>query len=89
MNESLQAVVNVSLRRRLHTVAQIAAEFAGVTRPTIYRYIAKLPATADNEGKGGQAGAGGSGLSLIQHSSRNALSRQARPSAETVKRVRP
>ena len=32
---------------RPHTVAQIAAEF-GVTRPTIYRYIDKLPATADN-----------------------------------------
>ena len=28
--------------RRLHTVAQIAAEF-GVTRPTIYRHLAKLP----------------------------------------------
>jgi DNA invertase Pin-like site-specific DNA recombinase len=31
--------------RRLHTVAQIAAEF-GVTRPTIYRHLAKLPVTA-------------------------------------------
>jgi hypothetical protein len=30
-----------------HTVAQIAAEF-GVTRPTIYRHIAKLHATADS-----------------------------------------
>lgn len=29
--------------RRLHTVEQIAAEF-GVTRPTIYRHLAKLPA---------------------------------------------
>jgi DNA invertase Pin-like site-specific DNA recombinase len=29
--------------RRLHTVAQIAAEF-GVTRPTIYRHLASLPA---------------------------------------------
>ncbi len=28
--------------RRLHTVEQIAAEF-GVTRPTIYRHLAKLP----------------------------------------------
>jgi len=28
--------------RRLHTVAQIAAEF-GVTRPTIYRHLANLP----------------------------------------------
>jgi DNA invertase Pin-like site-specific DNA recombinase len=33
--------------RRLHTVAQIAAEF-GVTRPTIYRHIGKLPAVADS-----------------------------------------
>ena len=33
--------------RRLHTVAQIAAEF-GVTRPTIYRHLAKLPA-ADSQ----------------------------------------
>ena len=33
--------------RRLHTVAQIAAEF-GVTRPTIYRHLGKLPATADS-----------------------------------------
>ncbi len=33
--------------RSLHTVAQIAAEF-GVTRPTIYRHLAKLPATADS-----------------------------------------
>ena len=32
---------------RLHTVAQIAAEF-GVTRPTIYRHLAKLPAAADS-----------------------------------------
>jgi hypothetical protein len=30
--------------RRVHTVAAIAAEF-GVTRPTIYRHLAKLPAT--------------------------------------------
>jgi DNA invertase Pin-like site-specific DNA recombinase len=30
-------------RRRVHTVEQIAAEF-GVTRPTIYRHLAKLPA---------------------------------------------
>ncbi|MEV0217358.1 recombinase family protein [Micromonospora sp. NPDC050695] len=29
--------------RRVHTVAQIAAEF-GVTRPTIYRHLDKLPA---------------------------------------------
>jgi len=29
--------------RRRYTVAQIAAEF-GVTRPTIYRHLAKLPA---------------------------------------------
>lgn len=29
--------------RRLHTVEQIAAEF-GVTRPTIYRHLAKIPA---------------------------------------------
>lgn len=29
--------------RRVHTVEQIAAEF-GVTRPTIYRHLAKLPA---------------------------------------------
>lgn len=29
--------------RRVHTVAAIAAEF-GVTRPTIYRHLAKLPA---------------------------------------------
>ncbi len=29
--------------RRVHTVDQIAAEF-GVTRPTIYRHLAKLPA---------------------------------------------
>ena len=29
--------------RRLHTVAQIAAEF-GVTRPTIYRHLDNLPA---------------------------------------------
>jgi len=28
--------------RRVHTVAQIAAEF-GVTRPTIYRHLARLP----------------------------------------------
>ena len=33
--------------RRLHTVAQIADEF-GVTRPTIYRHLGKLPATADS-----------------------------------------
>ncbi|ABP56566.1 Resolvase, N-terminal domain [Salinispora tropica CNB-440] len=31
--------------RRVHTVEQIAAEF-GVTRPTIYRHLAKLPAEA-------------------------------------------
>ncbi|MEV0134548.1 recombinase family protein [Dactylosporangium sp. NPDC050688] len=31
--------------RRVHTVEQIAAEF-GVTRPTIYRHLAKLPADA-------------------------------------------
>lgn len=30
--------------RRVHTVAAIAAEF-GVTRPTIYRHLAKLPTT--------------------------------------------
>ena len=30
--------------RRVHTVAQIAAEF-GVTRPTIYRHLAELPAS--------------------------------------------
>ncbi|HKT05112.1 MAG TPA: recombinase family protein [Rugosimonospora sp.] len=30
--------------RRVHTVAQIAAEF-GVTRPTIYRHLASLTAT--------------------------------------------
>jgi AcrR family transcriptional regulator len=29
------------------TAAQIAAEF-GVTRPTIYRHLGKLPATADS-----------------------------------------
>ncbi len=29
--------------RRMHTVAQIAAEF-GVTRPTIYRHLTSLPA---------------------------------------------
>jgi predicted ArsR family transcriptional regulator len=34
--------------RRVNTVAQIAAEF-GVTRPTIYRHLAKLPATADSQ----------------------------------------
>ena len=28
--------------RRVHTVEWIAAEF-GVTRPTIYRHLAKLP----------------------------------------------
>ena len=33
--------------RRRYTVAQIAAEF-GVTRPTIYRHLAKLPAVADS-----------------------------------------
>ena len=33
--------------RRLYTVAQIAAEF-GVTRPTIYRHLGKLTATADS-----------------------------------------
>jgi len=33
--------------RRVHTVDQIAAEF-GVTRPTIYRHIAKLPDLATN-----------------------------------------
>jgi DNA invertase Pin-like site-specific DNA recombinase len=33
--------------RRLYTVAQIAAEF-GVTRPTIYLHLGKLPATADS-----------------------------------------
>ncbi|MFF3671004.1 ArsR family transcriptional regulator [Microtetraspora malaysiensis] len=32
--------------RRLHTVEQIATEF-GVTRPTIYRHLAELPAEAD------------------------------------------
>ncbi|MFI9584036.1 helix-turn-helix domain-containing protein [Streptomyces sp. NPDC052236] len=31
--------------RRVHTVEQIAAEF-GVTRPTIYRHLAGLPAAA-------------------------------------------
>jgi len=31
--------------RRAHTVAAIAAEF-GVTRPTVYRHLAKLPAEA-------------------------------------------
>ncbi|MGX6605343.1 ArsR family transcriptional regulator [Micromonosporaceae bacterium Da 78-11] len=31
--------------RRVHTVAQIAAEF-GVTRPTIYRHLAGLPTQA-------------------------------------------
>jgi DNA invertase Pin-like site-specific DNA recombinase len=31
--------------RRVHTVEQIAAEF-GVTRPTIYRHLAKLPVDA-------------------------------------------
>jgi DNA-binding phage protein len=30
--------------KRQHTVAQIAAEF-GVTRPTIYRHLAKVMAT--------------------------------------------
>ena len=33
--------------RQLLTVAQIAAEF-GVTRPTIYRHLGKLPAGADS-----------------------------------------
>jgi predicted ArsR family transcriptional regulator len=28
--------------RRVHTVGQIAAEF-GVTRPTVYRHLARLP----------------------------------------------
>jgi AcrR family transcriptional regulator len=31
--------------RRVHTVEEIAAEF-GVTRPTIYRHLDKLPAEA-------------------------------------------
>jgi hypothetical protein len=33
-------------RRRVHTVAQVAGEF-GVTRPTIYRHLGKLPTTPD------------------------------------------
>jgi DNA invertase Pin-like site-specific DNA recombinase len=40
--------------RRVHTVAAIAAEF-GVTRPTIYRHLASLPAETPTPAPAGVA----------------------------------
>jgi hypothetical protein len=43
LGRSLEHLIELSDGRRVHTVAQIAAEF-GVTRPTIYQHLASLPA---------------------------------------------
>ncbi len=51
--------------RRLHTVAPIAAEF-GVTRPTIYRHLAELPA-GERPTVPARARRGGPPVALVAH----------------------